>query len=67
MIYFVISRFRKLIEKILSVNFVHLVLKKIGSSFFSDLFESIKVSILEIKINSDTGNSRNILYLKSKI
>ena len=65
MIYFVISRFRKLIEKILSVNLVHLVFKKIGSSFFSDLFESIKVSILEIKINSDTGNSRNILYLKS--
>ena len=66
MIYFPTLRVRKSNEKISFVNFIHLVSKKIGWSFFSDLFESIKVSILEIKINSDTGNSRNILYLKSK-
>ena len=66
MIYFPTLRVRKSNEKISFVNFIHLVSKKVGCSFFSDLFESIKVSILEIKINSDTGNSRNKLFLKSK-
>ena len=66
MIYFPTLRVRKSNEKISFVNFIHLVSRKIGCSFFSDLFESIKVSILEIKINSDTGNTRNKLYQKSK-